>query len=91
MEWQEAICYLRNIEAKYIHGGDEEFDDKRKRALHMGNCAIQYRIPMKPVGDLHSVPHYRCPSCNGAIVMYEDSPEYPYCQWCGQALLWEST
>lgn len=46
-------------------------------------------IPQKPVGDLDSVPHYRCPACNSAVVLYEDSPKYPCCQWCGQKLNWE--
>ena len=43
----------------------------------------------KPIGDLHSVPHYRCPNCNGAVVMYCDDPRYPCCQWCGQRLDWK--
>ena len=43
----------------------------------------------KPIGDLDSVPHYRCPSCFGAVVMYYDDPHYPCCQWCGQKLNWK--
>ena len=51
--------------------------------------ALEKQIPMKPIGDLHSVPHYRCPACNSAVVLYEDSPKHPCCQWCGQKLDWE--
>lgn len=43
----------------------------------------------KPIGDLDSVPHYRCPSCFGSVVMYEKDPHYPCCQWCGQKLDWK--
>ena len=46
-------------------------------------------IAKKPIGDLNSVPHYRCPTCNGAVVMYCDDHHYPCCQWCGQKLDWE--
>lgn len=45
-------------------------------------------IPKKPIGDLHSVPHYRCPTCNNAIVVYKYDYKYPHCKWCGQAIDW---
>lgn len=45
-------------------------------------------ILRKPIGDLNSVPHYRCPTCNSAVAMYCDDPKYPCCQWCGQKLDW---
>lgn len=45
-------------------------------------------IPKKPIGDLNSVPHYRCPSCRSAVVLYERDNKYPCCQWCGQKLDW---
>lgn len=48
-------------------------------------------FPKKPIGDLNSVPHYRCPTCKKTVVLYEDSPKHPYCQWCGQRLDWEET
>lgn len=46
-------------------------------------------IPKKPIGEFDSVPHYRCPTCNRAVVMYCDNHKYPCCQWCGQALDWK--
>lgn len=51
--------------------------------------ALDKQIPKKPVGDLHSMPHYRCPNCKNAVVVYQDDYKYPNCKWCGQALLWE--
>ena len=48
--------------------------------------ALEKRIPKKPIGDLNSVPHYRCPICFGGVKMYEDSITYPYCHHCGQKL-----
>lgn len=50
--------------------------------------AIDKQIPNKPIGEFDSVPHYRCPNCHGAVVMYCDDHQYPCCQWCGQALDW---
>jgi ribosomal protein S27E len=49
---------------------------------------IEKSIRKKPIGDLHSVPHYRCPNCNRAIVLYKDDPKHLHCHWCGQALNW---
>lgn len=50
--------------------------------------AIRKRIPQKPHGDLHSVPHYRCPNCQSSVKTFCDSPRLPYCSFCGQALDW---
>ena len=50
--------------------------------------ALKKQIPKKPIGDLHSVPHYRCPLCKSGVKSYEDSSVYPYCHHCGQALDW---
>ena len=57
-------------------------------AVEAYNKLIGNKTSKKPVGDLHSVPHYRCPSCFGAVVMYDKDPHYPCCQWCGQKLDW---
>ena len=56
--------------------------------LTRGMGSIFDKSAKKPIGDLHSVPHYRCPSCFGAVVMYDKDPHYPCCQWCGQKLDW---
>ena len=51
--------------------------------------ALEKQILKKPKGDYGSVPHYRCPTCNKGVVMYEDSYKFPCCYWCGQKLDWE--
>lgn len=49
---------------------------------------FEKQIPKKPIGDLHSCPHYRCPVCHGGVKMYDDSPVYDFCHHCGQMLDW---
>jgi hypothetical protein len=56
--------------------------------LTRGMGSIFDKSARKPIGDLNSVPHYRCPSCFGAVVMCDKDPHYPCCQWCGQKLDW---
>lgn len=53
--------------------------------------AIDKQEPKKPIGDLHSVPHYRCPRCTKGVKGWSDSPVYPYCHHCGQRLDWSDT
>ena len=48
--------------------------------------AVEKQIPKKALGDFDSVPHYRCPTCNRAVVLYEYDTQFPYCHWCGQSL-----
>ncbi len=60
------------------------------KALHMAMGALGKQIAKKPRGCFDSSPHYRCPCCGGAVVMFIGDKCYPNCIWCGQALLWES-
>ena len=85
---KEAIYWLVNIEKKYIHGGDEYYDNQRKKALELAQDALYLQVPRIPIGDLHSVPHYRCPTCSCSVVLYKDDYRNPHCQWCGQLLDW---
>lgn len=64
----------------------------RKLYAELAINALEKQIPKKPT-HLDSVPHYRCPCCNDAVKLYEESPTYPirYCNWCGQALDWSDT
>jgi len=43
----------------------------------------------KPIGDLHSVPHYRCGECFKAIVVYLNDEKPRVCKWCGAVIDWE--
>ena len=37
----EAIAWLANIKEKYIHGGDEEFDECRRKSIDMAIKALR--------------------------------------------------
>lgn len=71
---------------KQIVSDDQEYLNLKMQIKE----ALDKQKPMVPEGDFDSVPHYRCPTCNSAVVTYRDDPHNPYCQWCGQALDWES-
>lgn len=45
MNREEAIKWLKAIEKKYIHGGDEEYDNLRKIALHMAIESLEQPEP----------------------------------------------
>ena len=82
VEHQENI-----IMAKVQEIGGEKYTDitiDKNKVL----AAFRNATPKEPLGDLHSVPHYRCPSCNISVKTYFDSPQMPYCSWCGQKLRW---
>lgn len=51
--------------------------------------AVEKQIAKKPIGDLHSVPHYRCPVCGGSVKTYEKDCGDRVCRWCGQFIDWE--
>lgn len=40
MDNEEAIKWLRAIEQKYIHGGDEDYDAKRREAIELAIKAL---------------------------------------------------
>lgn len=83
MTYEKAIDCLK-ADKEYIVDykvcGGEEID--------VAIEALEKQIPKKPMGDLNSVPHYRCPVCKNAVVLYEYSAKLPHCQWCGQKLDW---
>ena len=41
----EAVKWLNSIKVKYIHGGDEGYDDYRREALAMGAEALEASEP----------------------------------------------
>lgn len=63
---------------------------KREKYCKTFTCRekVDKQTPKKPTGDLHSVPHFRCPVCKNGVKTYKDSAVYPYCHHCGQALDW---
>lgn len=38
---QEAIAWIKSIKDKYIHGGDDDFDEKRKKSLDVAIKALE--------------------------------------------------
>lgn len=50
--------------------------------------AVEKQEKKKPKGDLHSVPHYRCPNCNSTVKLYQNSKKDEICKWCGQRIEW---
>ena len=44
---------------------------------------------VKVIGDLHSVPHYRCGACKLAVQVFEDDEKPSFCPWCHVWLDWE--
>ena len=50
---------------------------------------LDKQIPKEPIGDLHSVPHYRCPVCYSSVKTYKKECGARFCHWCGQAIDWE--
>lgn len=85
VEQQDKIIMMKVTEI----GGEKYTDitiDKNKVI-----DAFSKATPKEPHGDYHSVPHYRCPTCNKSVKTYCDSPEMPYCGWCGQKLDWDKT
>ena len=83
-------CRINNDMEKFIVRSVQEYGMSYNLTVNPKKIyeAIKKQTPKKPIGDLHSVPHYRCPNCHSGVVMYEDSTKFPYCHHCGQALDW---
>lgn len=63
-----------------------------EESLDKAIAATEKQIAKKPFGDLHSVPHFRCPNedCFVAVKAFEDSQKEPYCHRCGQKIDWSN-
>lgn len=94
MTLQEIIEWLKSIKEKYIHGGDEDFDKKRKIAIDIAVSVLEKRIPKKPIEN--KFPWAICPVCGGSVYLknvqeYIQNEKITYCEHCGQALDWSGT
>ena len=84
---QEAKEWLVAIAKKYIHGGDEGFDKRRKKAIDTAISALEKQIPKKPVVPLDSIrEQHECPVCPHRVYKTQQ-----YCDKCGQKLDWSDT
>ena len=82
MTIKEAIEWLIAIKDKYIHGGDEGFDEKRKQAIKTAISALEKQIPKKPIYKTEELFRF-CPNCDFPLPLC-----FKFCNGCGQALDW---
>ena len=59
-----------------------------KEIMNVTDLTTAIEASVKPIGDLHSVPHYRCGYCHKAIVIYENDEKPERCKWCGVPIDW---
>lgn len=78
MTRNEAIVWLERIEERYIHGGDEAFDEARKEALHMAIKALERKKGEWEVIDYAEPRRYGCSNCH--IYVWHQTN---YCPNCG--------
>jgi len=82
---QAAIEWLEAIEEKYIHSGDESFDNKRRQAIHLAIEVLKQpeRKKGKWINETYydSIGHeyhtWVCSQCN--ILNSENTPYCPHC------------
>jgi len=87
MSDKDVIFWLNQIEEKYIHGGDEGFDEKRREAIRQAITIVQQASNssgtwIKGYGD-HiycglRAGYYVCSRC-GMV----DNDRPAYCKYCG--------
>ena len=77
VELAKIACNLNLLEKYKQLGTPEEIRE-----------AVEKQKAKKPKGDLHSVPHYRCPNCNSTVKLYQNSVKDEICRWCGQVIDW---
>lgn len=71
-----------------ISAMEELMEYKQIGTLEEVRDAVERQTAKKPKGDLHSVPHYRCPNCNNTVKLYQNSGKDEICKWCGQVIDW---
>ena len=80
-ELKELRSYKEKKEMQYIDDIKNPLEPLKISAdLEDTVGTIKKNIPQKPAGDLHSVPHYRCPNCGSGVVLYEGDAKFPHCQ-----------
>lgn len=64
-------------------------DGKRIDNFSIEPVELEAELPaVPPIGDLHSVPHFRCGVCRRAVVVFDDDPKPDSCRWCGRKINW---
>ena len=85
---QEAIKKINEACVIACDAIDELQEYKQLGTLEEVREAVEKQKKKKPKGDLHSVPHYRCPNCNSTVKLYQNSKKDEICKWCGQRIEW---
>ena len=58
-----AEKWLKNIKEKYIHGGDDDYDEKRKQAIDKAIASLKaWEEVRQEINDLFSKPAYYMPN-----------------------------
>ena len=95
-----GVKYVNSVEEAYVTpyfekaldtaiSAMQELQEYRKLGtLEEVREAMEKQKKKKPNGDLHSVPHYRCPNCNSTVKLYQNSKKDEICKWCGQRIEW---
>ena len=91
MKASEAIKWLKGIDKKYIHGGDEGFDNSRKVAISTAISALEKQIMKKPVykdvGNVYGALQRKCSVCGDVCMISEGAKPFErYCRYCGNKL-----
>lgn len=82
---EEAIEWLVAIEEKYIHGGDEGFDNQRRTALHSARNALALIKQLAEDGEVvrcKDCIYYKANSCFNRQWDFESSSEIPMVRDC---------
>lgn len=85
---QEALKKINEACLLACEAMDELQEYKQIGTLEEVRDAVEKQKAKKPKGDLHSVPHYRCPNCNSIVKLYQNSKKDEICKWCGQRIDW---
>lgn len=73
------------MEALYLNG--KKISEGKLETISDENIADP---AFKPIGDLHSVPHFRCGCCRSSVVVFEGDPRPERCKWCNSKIDWTS-
>ena len=86
IKWGKSHIQYRGNEEEYLNDKKEKI-----KFCQEALSALKKQIPKKPIGDLHTVPHYRCPNCKCSVKSFKKDEVFPFCGFCGQALDWSET
>ena len=89
---KEASEWLIAIKRNYIHGGDEDYDERRKLALDMGAESLENQKTGHWIIDINDKDYCFCQFCRHKfdidyLKMVWGTYEFPpYCPNCGAEL-----